>query len=1012
MEQGRHWNRNTLFFIFALSGFAGLIYESIWSHYLKLFLGHAAYAQILVLVIYMGGMAIGAWVAAKYTQTIDHLFWYYAAAEGLLALFAFSFHSIFTSIIGVSYESIMPAIGSPLGVMLYKWTLSALIILPQSILLGATFPLMSNAIIRRFPNIPGFDIAMLYFTNSFGAAIGVLVSGFYLIPRVGLPGTIITAGCINLVIAALTWVCAYLIQYTNDTKRITIDQQNPPRHAQSIFKLILIAAGITGAASFMYEISWIRLLSMVLGSSTHAFELMLSAFILGIALGGLWIRKRVDALKNPIIFLSRVQILMGLLALGSLVTYDQSYYVMDFFINALAKTGSGYWLFNISSHLITMLVMLPVTFCAGMTLPLMTSILIKKGYGEKSVGAVYASNTLGAIIGIIAAIKIVLPMTSLKGIIVTGAFLDIVLAIFLMLWSKDTLSLPSLQKTNINKKNNITMAISGTLSLAALLFIGFFYQIDANKITSAVYRGGMPKKHNGETIVFKRDGKSSTITVVKNNENSLTIATNGKPDASFNLNPRLITHDEPVQLLTAALPLSLYNGGAEAAMVGFGSGITAHTLLNMPKIKRLDIIEIEPAMVEGARLFQPHNKNAYTSARSHIYYDDAKAFFSTYQRKYDLIISEPSNPWVSGVSSVFSKEFYKITKKHLTETGTFAQWLNTYETNISLIVSVLKAVNDAFPYYAIYSMDDTNILIIAKSHAPIGKPSAALFSESAIRNPLHKIGVNNTSDIALRQLATEEVLRPYLTLFAVDTNSDYFPFLDVHSVKSRFLKEEVVNLGNMGFVIPLSKLETHVPDLNLKSISPNHGFKRAKIAETALILKSGINGNLGALKSKGPFNTNKLIKLLSPTTPACVSGSKVGAWNNAFFSAASIMANYLSLNDLHKSLSVIGEKACVKKMPKLSRDLFAFFTFLSTQDNKSMVKRGKVILAQYPNLDLQTQAYLLSVTMLGQLSEKHYKSALQLWQEYRSRIFMHRTPATTTQVIFAYALEHYRQTSG
>ena len=173
--------RSVFFLLFTVSGFAGLIYESIWSHYLKLFLGHAAYAQTLVLALFMGGMAIGSWMCSRWSARWRNLLRGYALAEALIGLAALAFHPIFVAATETAYESMLPALGDETSAALFKWALAGLLILPQSILLGTTFPLMSAGLIRRYPAAPGESLAMLYFTNSLGAAIGVLASGFVMI---------------------------------------------------------------------------------------------------------------------------------------------------------------------------------------------------------------------------------------------------------------------------------------------------------------------------------------------------------------------------------------------------------------------------------------------------------------------------------------------------------------------------------------------------------------------------------------------------------------------------------------------------------------------------------------------------------------------------------------------------------------------------------------------------------------------------------------------------------------
>ena len=193
------------FLLFTISGFTGLIYESIWSHYLKLFLGHAAYAQVLVLSIFMGGMALGAYLSTRFVHRWRNLLMAYAAVEFLIGVFGMLFDPVFRMLLAVSYDAVIPYLGTPFFITTYKWIVATLIIFPQSVLLGTTFPLMSNGVIRRFPKTPGRTLGVLYFTNSIGAAGGVLFGGFYLIGMLGLPGTIMTAGIVNILLAIIVY---------------------------------------------------------------------------------------------------------------------------------------------------------------------------------------------------------------------------------------------------------------------------------------------------------------------------------------------------------------------------------------------------------------------------------------------------------------------------------------------------------------------------------------------------------------------------------------------------------------------------------------------------------------------------------------------------------------------------------------------------------------------------------------------------------------------------------------
>ena len=271
-----------------------------------------------------------------------------------------------------------------------KWLIASTLLLPQAILLGATFPLMSAAVVRFDHASSGRTLGMLYFTNSIGAAIGVLVSGFYLIEKFGLPGTSFTAGLINIILAGLVWPLARRLNDTEPVIRRTEKRQIGPS-----FLLLSSIAFLTGLASFLYEIGWIRMLSLVLGSSNRAFALMLSAFILGIAFGSFYIRNHADRTTNIVVKLAWIQIIMGVAATATLPMYTRSFEAMGFLRNALSLSDQGYLLFNIGSHLIAVAIMVPATFMAGMTLPLITNALLRSGYSEGAIGRVYAANTLG-----------------------------------------------------------------------------------------------------------------------------------------------------------------------------------------------------------------------------------------------------------------------------------------------------------------------------------------------------------------------------------------------------------------------------------------------------------------------------------------------------------------------------------------------------------------------------------------------------------------------------------------
>ena len=425
-------SRSAFYVLFTASGFAGLIYESVWTHYLKLFLGHAAYAQSLVLAVFMGGMAAGAAWCARRSARLANPLAAYAAVEAVVGLTSLVFHPVFVAVTDWSYEWLLPGLGGETLALGAKLAVSCALILPQSVLLGMTFPLMSAGLARAHRGSAGESLSMLYFTNSLGAAVGVLASGFVLIDVLGLPGTLLAAGGLNLAIALVVWLLARPARH---------EPVREAPHAETSLQLLLAVAFFTGLASFVYEISWIRMLSLVLGASTHSFELMLATFIFGLALGGLAVRRRVDTVVEPVRLLAWVQVAMGLAAAATLPVYDFTFGLMEALLKGLARTDAGYLLFNLSGAAIAGLVMLPATFCAGMTLPLITGALLRRGAGEAAIGQVYAANTLGAIAGVLIAVHIGLPLAGLKGTLLAGAVVDIALGLGAAWFSRDEKSL-------------------------------------------------------------------------------------------------------------------------------------------------------------------------------------------------------------------------------------------------------------------------------------------------------------------------------------------------------------------------------------------------------------------------------------------------------------------------------------------------------------------------------------------------------------------------------------------
>jgi spermidine synthase len=966
----------TLLFLFALSGFSGLVYESIWSHYLKLFLGHAAYAQTVVLAIFMGGMALGAALCARRSGRWGNLLRWYAATEGAIGAIALFFHEGFARAVEFSYLSVFPHLPSPAAVSAFKWALSAAMILPQAVLLGMTFPLMSGGILRAWPERPGRSVALLYFSNSIGAAAGGLACGFWMVRHLGLPGTIRAAGLLNVALAAAVFLLSRGIPQPLPSLSEADTAASPPPSGKAEgrwYAAFLAASLLTGAASFLYEVGWIRMLSLVLGASTHAFELMLSAFILGLALGGLWIHRRIDRLAAPVRFLGWVQIAMGLLALSTLATYGYTFGAMQGALAALEKSSGGYALFNLASHGIALAVMLPATFCAGTTLPLITFSLLKRGHGERSIGAVYAANTVGAIAGVFLGIHAGFPLAGLKGVVGAGAVVDAALGLGLLWAAREG-----------RGKLAPALATAGVASaLAAAMLI---VRLDPYKMASGVYRNGTLLTPGDSRVLFHKDGKTATVSVTGRGK-FLAIRTNGKVDAGVNLDPEGESGaDESTMVLSGVLPLAFHPQARTAANIGMGCGMTTHSILLHPGIAELDTIEIEREMVEAARLFGDRVERGFTDPRSRIHIDDAKSFFSATRRKYDIIVSEPSNPWVSGVGGLFSVEFYRQVRRHLNEDGLFVQWLQMYEIDLELVVSVLKAVSDSFPDFVAYAPNSGDLLLVAKKRGALPPIDPGVLRIPAIAEALEKVSIRSVQDLEFRKVGDRKTFLPLIASVPVRANSDYYPVLDQNAARARFLKSRATEFVMYGHM-PLPAYEilsgTRRP-AGRTEVTPTIAFGPTLMAYTAMgmrdyILKGEFDAKYRTIPAEMRDNTVMLCRRFFERDAVKDPVDRIVA----LYNTGSFLAAFLSPDEIDAVWMRLESGPGAATLSAVEKGWIALFQAIGRRDARGMDVAAKALLAAQPDMQPIQFKYAVVAGTLGASVSGNRKDMEEVWSRHR-----------------------------
>jgi spermidine synthase len=947
--------------LFALSGFAGIIYESIWSHYLKLFLGHAAYAQTLVLVMFMGGMAFGAWLASRIDGRIYDLLKVYIAVEILIGIAGFVFHDIYLGVTHAAYTTLFPGLGNAAAVEFAKTLLAAMLILPQSLLLGMTFPLMTVGLLQRAPAASGRTIASLYFVNSLGAAIGILVSGFVLLAWVGLPGTIRIAATINVAVA-FGLALVLMTRGVPARSRAMASGAHSVSAGSGIGALMLFVALGTGAASFIYEIVWIRLLSMVLGASTHSFELMLSAFILGLALGSAWIRRHIGSIRHPLAVLGFIQLAMGTLALATIMFYDFSFTLMAAALLTLAKTSLGYVAFTLTSHAIALLIMLPVTICAGMTLPLITQALIAAKHGERSVGRVYASNTVGAIVGVIVTVHVLIPLLNLERALYVGAAIDLIIgAVLLVRW--------------LPRSERRVLVPTGLAVFGFFLFAVLFVDVDPRKMAAGVYRTGVAEIGTEARIALRRDGKTSSVTMMQIDATLRVLSTNGKPDASIEFDPdKAPSRDETTQILTGLLPLMAHPQARTIAMIGIGSGQSTHAVLASPHVERVDTIEIEAAMVTGARLFLPAVARAFEDPRSQLVINDARTVLATGRRKYDVIVSEPSNPWVSGVAGLFSTEFYRLAARHLAEGGVFAQWMQTYEIEPELVASVFKALASVFGEFAVYNTDSGNLLIIATADGKLSEHRAALFEFAAARELLDRIDIAGPADLLARRVGDGRLLMPLLNTFLLPANSDFYPYLDLGSAAARYRAARPSALLDVASAsVPLRDLfgghVAAIEQLAADVAAPSTSV--SELLAAAAVYAWLVDGDATAA-ARLPDDRRRLVAAIMADATQCRAAPP--RQRDLLQFAQSVYPHLATPRRVRLASRIADRRACVAMDPATR------FVHALAAGEPAGIRAGAAALRETFADDPELSAYLLEATLFANLLAAAPDANLALWQ--------------------------------
>ncbi|MDD5557388.1 MAG: fused MFS/spermidine synthase [bacterium] len=762
-----------------VSGAAGLIYEVAWARYLAVLFGNTTYAYTVVLATFMGGMALGSLLLGRIADRArDRLLLFSMAELGIAVSCALTPRLFLLSRTAFLAAARRIPPHSP-ALVLPMFAVGALIMLVPTLLMGGTLPILGAAMTASRAS-RGRLVARLYYVNCLGAVLGTVLAGAYLIRRFGLGPTVVMAAALNLLAGAVALGVRFRAGRTPSPLReddAAAGGQEEPAAGAAAARVALIAVGASGFAAMLYELVWVRLLSLVLGSSTYSFSAMLATFILGITLGSFLVSRSMPRARGAFAALGLCEACIGLSLIVSIPFYERLPAVFLRLSDVLDRKPETFMLYEATKLCVSSLVMLPPTIFLGMTVPLASAVVSRPpGLFGRDVGGVLAMNTTGNILGALATGLLLIPLLGLQRSLEIGVIINLCLGALILCMAR----FPS-------RRRRVAF-----LLLCGAAFVAYRALIpDWNRayFTVQAFRGPAGPGPVSESLVgdrkilYDRDGLNASVAVVQF-EGHRTLFVNGKADASSG-------GDMSTQRLLAAIPLILRPSSRDLLVIGLGSGVTCGTALRFP-VARLDVVELSREVVEASAYFALENDGALGDPRLRLHVEDARTFIQRTGGRYDLIISEPSNPWMSGVGDLFSAEHFGDCLAALREDGVMAQWVHLYEMDDETLKIVIKTFSSVFPDVTLWTLGKTDMLLMGTRNglAPDYDEAGRIMAVSAVRDGMAPFLLHDLFGVLSLQMGSNVNVRESVRSEPL-VNSDFHPLLEYRAARALYTRAVV-----------------------------------------------------------------------------------------------------------------------------------------------------------------------------------------------------------------------------
>jgi spermidine synthase len=677
-----------LLLLYAASGALALVYEIAWARRLSIVFGSSHLAAATGLIAFMGGLALGARLFSARAARVRNPLRTYAVLEMLIGAFGLASPWILDATQAVYLATWPDDTGTGLAFVLYRFALVAVTLVIPTATMGATVPVMT----RVFASLGTSSAAAFGLplgANTAGAVLGTVLSGFVLLPRIGLQATLVAAGIANVLVGALAWVVA--ARFPAGADRVAAPEE--PRVAAGSgapaapLPLLLSVAALTGACGLGLEIAWTRLLALVLGSTAYAFTVMLGVYLCGLALGtllGSALVTRPRIVRNAPVVLGVLLVVFGATTWAGLHFANE---LPFWFMSLFRRLGDRRDLVPLVQAAIAGALMLAPATASGAVLPLVMAG--RGGRGAREAGLIYAVNTAAGILAVALVTFVTIPAVSVRETM-AGAVVILAAAGAVIAVAPRGARLRG-APVALLAAATIAAALAATPPWRPSLFATAVYRYADKYRDFSRAEIEAIRSPDASPVLYDQDGFVARVTVVGPKEDP-SLLLDGKGASAGG--------DVPTEILLAQIPMILHEDPRRALVIGQGAGVTTSSVLVHPGVERVVAVELERKVLDCAPFFRP--PGALPDPRMTTVENDGRNFLLATGERFDVICSQPSNPWVSGASSLFTAEAYRAGARRLAPRGVFCQWLQTFEMSHENLRVLVRTFADEFRHSALF----------------------------------------------------------------------------------------------------------------------------------------------------------------------------------------------------------------------------------------------------------------------------------------------------------------------